>query len=381
MALGVGGIISLTTNQKLARQEKLASQSHTSSSEKLSDDGGRDLEELAPAALLQRFSDSTDEMSILLAQFRNRRDFEKKVGNASESSFEQVLDDDVLPKVYTILKIASGANGSDIRFLMRQIRDLFPDDSDIVLVLRELLHRRDMDEVAKGRLKKILEQIEEKANPKRLKAGINIALKARLFGKTLDLSPMLMRESYRDFLESDGQEMKVYQDWVASYGAEKRALVVEFMESSLLTDMDAQDPSCSQIEFGYILRRLIQIKTIRSCDALFVSDMLKDSIISSFNSSENEWLLFMFCVLQQPMEIKHLLDDLLRSRIIVSDHRHRGAVLQTIYKSCINFPLELFEESVSKDTMISEFERIMAIVYRNENVESIKENRTGPKLI
>lgn len=380
MALSVGG---LSPSQSLARQEKLADKQpqQAGQSGAILDDGGRDLEELTPASLLQRFSDSVDEMSVLLAQFRNRRDFEKKVGSASDSSFEQVLDDDVLPKVYALLKIASGQEGASIEQLLKYVRSLFPDDSDLVLILRELLRRRDLDEVVKGRLKTMLKQVEQQANPRRLKAGINVALKARLFGKALDLSPAMARESYRDFLESEAHEVELYQDWIATYGAEQRVLVVDFMETSLLTDMDAQDPSCSQIEFGGLLQRLVQLKLIRSSDSVFLTSIFKNAYISAFNSSEKEWLLFMICVLQQPNEIKNLLEDLLKERIRLSKHRERGSILQTIYQACIRLPQELFLDPENIVSLTQEFERLITIVYQHENIESGRDHGIRPKNI
>ncbi|QJU42326.1 type III secretion system gatekeeper subunit SctW [Serratia marcescens] len=380
MALAVGGAVNLTPGQNQARQKKLDDKQpqHPGLSEALVDDGGRDLEELTPASLLQRFSDSVDEMSVLLTQFRNRRDFEKKISSSSDSSFEQVLDEDVHPKVCAILKITAGAEGANLNFLMRQIRSLFPDDSDIVLVLRELLRRRSLDEITKKRLKTLLQKVEAQANPRRLKAGINVALKARLFEKSLDLSPALIRESYREFLESDANETIVYQDWIATYGVEKRTLVVDFMESSLLTDMDAQDPSCSKIEFGHLLQRLIQLKLIRSSDANFLKVIFNNTIISAFNSSEREWLVFMFCVLEHPGEIKKLLEELLQELMRLSGYRDRGCILQTIYQACINLPGKLFSEPAYMDVLVKELEQLITIVYRNESAESMTECGVRP---
>src|SRR5438132_989894 len=61
-------------------------------------------EDLSPAAMLQRFVDSTDEMSAAMVQFRNRRDLKKT--EAVADGFERVLEEDVLPKVQQVLKAA-----------------------------------------------------------------------------------------------------------------------------------------------------------------------------------------------------------------------------------------------------------------------------------
>lgn len=68
-------------------------------------------EDSSPGAEVQKFVQSTDEMSAALAQFRNRRDYEKKSSNLS-NSFERVLEDEALPKAKQILKLISVHGGA-----------------------------------------------------------------------------------------------------------------------------------------------------------------------------------------------------------------------------------------------------------------------------
>nr|WP_250855085.1 type III secretion system gatekeeper subunit SctW [Escherichia coli] len=143
---------------------------------------------------MQRFIQSTDEMSAVMAQFRHRRDYEKKADSLADS-FEQVLDDDVLPKARQILQIIRSQNVSAEK-LLSYIREFFSDDSDLVLVLRELLKRHAADPVVGKRLSSVLQEAQAQAEPRQLKAGINCALKARLFGKALMLRPGLLRATY-----------------------------------------------------------------------------------------------------------------------------------------------------------------------------------------
>ncbi|ECW4629944.1 type III secretion system gatekeeper InvE, partial [Salmonella enterica subsp. enterica serovar Kentucky] len=228
-------------------------------------------EDSSPGAEVQKFVQSTDEMSAALAQFRNRRDYEKKSSNLS-NSFERVLEDEALPKAKQILKLIS-VHGGALEDFLRQARSLFPDPSDLVLVLRELLRRKDLEEIVRKKLESLLKHVEEQTDPKTLKAGINCALKARLFGKTLSLKPGLLRASYRQFIQSESHEVEIYSDWIASYGYQRRLVVLDFIEGSLLTDIDANDASCSRLEFGQLLRRLTQLKMLRSADLLFVSTL------------------------------------------------------------------------------------------------------------
>ncbi len=70
-------------------------------------------------AEVQKFVQSTDEMSAALAQFRNRRDYEKS-SNLS-NSFERVLEDEALPKAKQILKLISVHGGALEDFYVRRV--------------------------------------------------------------------------------------------------------------------------------------------------------------------------------------------------------------------------------------------------------------------
>lgn len=76
-------------------------------------------EDSSPGAEVQKFVQSTDEMSAALAQFRNRRDYEKS-SNLS-NSFERVLEDEALPKAKQILKLISVHGGALEDFYVRRV--------------------------------------------------------------------------------------------------------------------------------------------------------------------------------------------------------------------------------------------------------------------
>ena len=330
------------------------------------------VEDESPVALLQRFAESTDEMSAAMAQFRNRRDLEKKTGAAAESSFDRVLDEDVHGKVDQIMKAVKGTANINIDDLLRFVKSLFPDDSDLVLVLREMLRRRGLDKVVKGRLEKLLEHAEQQADPKKLKAGINVALKARLFGKALDMSPALMRESYRNFIESESHEVLIYQDWIISYGSEHRTIVVDFMESALISDIDALDPSCSNIEFGDLLGRIGQLKLLRSSDIAFVRTLLNTPLVKEINDVERDWVFFMLGLLQHAASFGDHFANLVRQQELLKRSK-LSRLLQLIYRACKKIPQELFFEHMDKENLEQELGRMASETWQQENAELRKE--------
>jgi type III secretion system YopN/LcrE/InvE/MxiC family regulator len=322
-------------------------------------------EDLSPAALLQRFVNSTDEMSAAMAQFRNRRDL-KKV-DASNDHFERVLDDDVMPKVLQVLKAAQ-SQGVPAE-LLAQLRNLFPDDSDLLLVLRELLRRRQMDGLSRKRLEKAKEEVETNAAPRRLKAGINCAIKARLFGKLLQREAPLLRESYRQFLEDTQTEVQTYEEWIGSYGYEHREQVLNFIEESLTTDVMSHDPSCSSTEFGGLLKKLTQLKLLRSADSLFVGQLLRYPLVRAHNDSEAEWLVFLLAILQAPEEIDQSLYEVLGEAMLLTVHADRASLLQLIRQACHSLPLELFRDVEEVHALLERFNELAETTHKRELIE------------
>lgn len=358
----------------MQRREKMNSDKELRSSQmerqdSLSNGESEVVEDESPVARLQKFTDATDEMSAAMSQFRSRRDYEKKTGSSGETSFDRVLDDEVEPKFDKLVKILQKFDGANIENLLRDAKALFTDDSDLVLVLREALRRRNLDEVVRKRLKALLSKVEKEADPKRLKAGINVALKARLFGKTLNMSPAIMRESYREFLESEEDEIELYQNWIATYGVEKREIAVNFMEDALLSDIDAVDPSCSHVEFGNLLARIGQIKMIRSCDKVFIQGLLSEHMISNVSQDERVWLLFMFTIIQTPDELSLILSQVLGTYFSYASKNERAALIQLIYRYCKQIPEQVFVSIEQRNELLSDFEMFAHKAFKHEIIE------------
>ncbi|WP_273826055.1 type III secretion system gatekeeper subunit SctW [Pseudomonas asplenii] len=323
--------------------------------------------EADPVALLQRFIEKSDDMSAALAGFRQRRHFELKAESRPDS-FEAVLDEDVQPKARQVLALAK-ATDKPVEWLLQAARGLFPDDSDLVLVLRELLRRSRLQAATRQRLEQLLETVVAQASPRRLKAGINSALKARLFGRVMELRSGLLREAYRDYLESEAGAVTCYEDWVALFGAGRRATVLAFIEAALLTDIAAQDPSCSRQEFGPLLARLTDLKRLRSADATFVASVLGDERVCRCNDEEADWLVFFFGVLRHPGELDQLLSGVLGERVLLTLYRERSALLQVLRRACLRLPHELFADEDALARLAEQFLALADVVLGHEQVE------------
>ncbi|TWC57092.1 type III secretion protein W [Pseudomonas sp. SJZ080] len=326
-----------------------------------------DLDESGTAAVMQRFVQISDEMSAALAQFRGRRHFELKSDTLTDN-FERVLDDDTVPKVRQILSLARLAD-NPVSWLLQMARKLFADDSDLALVLRELLRRKKLEKSTRQRLETLLQTVVAQASPKRMNAGINAALKARMFGKSMAVRAALLRETYRDFLESDEGPVSCYQDWIALYGPPQRTNVLAFIEAALLTDISAQDPSCSRTEFGQLLVRLNDLKRLRSADGLFIGGLLRDELICQHNPDESDWLVFLFGLLTWPDELDQLLLGVLGERVLLSLHRERSTLLQTVRRFSLQLPLQLFADEEAPLRLAQQFSLLADVAYAHECIE------------
>ena len=330
-------------------------------------DADIDLDDRGAAASAQRFVQISDELSAALAQFRGRRNFELKNDTLTDN-FERVLDDDTVPKARQVLNLARLMD-KPVAWLLEMARSLFPDDSDLALVLRALLRRKKLETATRQRLETLLQTVVAQGSPKRMNAGINAALKARMFGKSMAVRAGLLRETYRDFLESDEGPLGNYQDWIALYGPPQRMTVLDFIEAALLTDISAQDPSCSRAEFGQLLGRLIDLKHLRSADDLFIGGLLDDALICRHNPHEPDWLVFLLGVLAYPDELDQLLLGVLGERLLLSPHRERSTVLQTVRRLSLQLPTPLFADEQAPLRLARQFTRLAEIAYAHECIE------------
>ncbi|CAK9888317.1 MULTISPECIES: type III secretion system gatekeeper subunit SctW [Pseudomonas] len=304
----------------------------------------------ARSNLLQHAVQSSDDLAQVMAQFR-RRQFELKSESASEL-FERVLEDDAPPKARQLLALTADRQ-LPLRLLMQQAAALFADDSDLALILGLLLRQSDLPNETRRRLLQLEQALRERACPKRLQAGINTALKARLYGRRMAVRACALRENYRDFLESDGEAADHYEQWIGLYGPEHRHSVLSFLEESLLTDIQGQDPSCSLHEFGPLLILLGQLKRLRSADRMFVG-----ALLGRFAVSELDWLVLLLGILRYPHALDELLQQAVGPILLQVDAVARASLLQCVRRACLTLPEQLFSEEHALLYLAERFEHL-----------------------
>ncbi|MBF7141003.1 MULTISPECIES: type III secretion system gatekeeper subunit SctW [Pseudomonas] len=324
----------------------------------------------SPASQVARFVETSDEMAAALrSQFRRRNELNEKADSLSDS-FDRVLEENVLPKALGIQALA-GQAGKSLEWLLLEARRQFPDPSDLVMVLRGLLAQDKMTPMVRQRLEALLAMVIAQTPPKPLKAGINTALKARLFGRRLRLRASALRNTYRHFLESEEGPVDAYENWIALYGEQYRADVLDFIEAAVLTDCTCVDPSCTPAEFGTLMIRLSELKLLRSADHAFVRRVLGQPCITDYNSREADWLVFMLGLLRYPGQVRQLLQDALGQALLMASAKARGAALQCLRQACLALPGRLFTDDEACEQVAEQFSQLATLTHTQERIDHL----------
>lgn len=341
------------------QQRSKAQEKKESSNAKVSEEGSVDSQQFlevgeeSSADMLAKVSQSVDEWMQGFSLFRARKDLTSKSGADAENNFDSILEENSLQKIAQLLKRVTNVKGNNIRDMLFTFFKQFPDESDRVIILRKALQRSDIDESVKVTLRSVLKKLEETGNPKLLKAGINVALKARLFGQSLGISASLLRSTYRHFLESEGDDIETYKGWISTFGYKKRHNILEFIEEALLIDISSRAPSCMDLEFGKLLSNLLKLKKIRSLEFEFIQRLLTHKNITCVSSSEEQWLLFVFCIQQDPKGIETYLGDIVIFSNTRDNASKKARFYQSLYALVKSLPDDFFNELTAK-TMIED---------------------------
>lgn len=250
-----------------------------------------------------------DDLSGLVASMRrNRARGSDETNQAPQAWVDHVLDPKGPEKLAALRLQLDALPSLDVATLRSLLAALFPDASDAVAVLRTLRSGMELEEAAQ-----VLDDLEHEllggtpAQRQAVRAGLNVALKARLHARPLAATPAQLRQSYRQFLGS-GEPLDSYEEWIALYGFERRGRVVDFIEHAMTADMQALDPSCSLIEFGQLLQRVRQLTTIRSADHLLLDCCWDASMMKRIGVDQPALLRALFAMVRDGGGLQRLFD-------------------------------------------------------------------------
>ncbi len=262
-----------------------------------------------PGVLHQAFAMSDDLVTLLSSTRRNRVRGADDGSHVTQAWHEHVLDPKGPEKLAALRLQLDQLPSVDLATLRGLLAALFTDPSDVVAVLRTLRSGTELEELAE-----ILDELEQElmdgdsVRGMAVRAGLNVALKARLHAGRLAASPAQLRKSYREFLGA-GEPLDCYEEWIALYGFERRSRVVDFIEHATAADMYALDPSCSRIEFGQLLQRVRQLTTIRSADHLLLACCWDPVMMQRIGVTQPALLAALLALIRQGGGLRQLFDS------------------------------------------------------------------------
>lgn len=289
-----------------------------------------------------------DEMSMELEQMVRRRNNGDKRARGS-NPFDRILEDESEPKVDSLHMIARASDISKQQFL-EAARGMFPDASDFILVLRELIRRKRIARADTLMFEEMLAEVWEQNDKKMCQAGLNVGLKARLFSKKMRVSPKALRNTYREFLLSEDEQVFQYQQWIEEYGTGRRRQISEFIEVSLVHDIQSHDPSCSRQEFGDLLGQMVKIKKLTVADYAFLDVFLRHSV--NMLLLEDKLLDCWFDCLQRPFQVKKEIETNYLRNLSITLRLPAEVLRQKLLMAIRQLDAELFFEPEVKQLLI-----------------------------
>lgn len=245
-------------------------QSHSGA---LMGDGG---EEVQPLNLQQELSNAAEEMADILSAFGRFSKMGRKNDSTDNDFVSAMLEDQADEKLDTLIRQV--AKLRDVNTLINFARQFFPNDSDLMLALREMLLSRQLSELQKKKIKEAIADLEKFGDSKKMQSGINVGRLARRFSQESEGKPLSakdLRNSYLTFLELDMPAGFIYKDWVDVYGYENRGRLLAFTLAALVADMKANEPGVHSSEFGPLSARLSDARVLNTLDKLLNESFAK----------------------------------------------------------------------------------------------------------
>ncbi|QQG29066.1 type III secretion system gatekeeper subunit SctW [Pectobacterium carotovorum] len=225
------------------------------------------MEQVPLASLQEEISNAAQEMADLLSAFGRFSKSGRKNDSADNDFVSSMLEDKADEKLGSLIKQA--ANIRNLGHFLNLARGFFPNDSDLMLALRELLLSRQLSELQKKKIKEAIKDLEKFGDSKKMQSGINVGRIARRFSDAegdKSLSAKDLRSSYLRFLELDLPAGFIYQDWIDEYGYHNRQCLLAFTLSALVADMKANEPGIHFDEFGPLSAKLSDARVLHTLD-------------------------------------------------------------------------------------------------------------------
>lgn len=357
--IGTTPVLPPVSREQRSSQPSNAGQATDTSAQERSDSQGSDIQ--------GEIVEMQDEMGDVMAQFAQRLARLGRRNNTRRSEErERILDSDAdekLDELEESIRISSVGG----RELLDDSRQQFGDESDLMLALRELRRRRRLEGEPIDALEEAIDELARQADSKMMKAGINAALKAKVFGSRMKLAPARLRQLYRQFLLFEGTYLMVYESWIEEFGLRRRKRILEYVQAALTYDMHSLDPSCSGAdEFGPMLHMLGRVRTLSSADEQFIGRLSDAHLSEDLYETEALGMTMLLSVLQRPELVPTTLEQLVTPYLLPRAARERSELMQCVLRAAASIPVSIFEESEHRHALIDTIKEMAGVLYEPE---------------
>lgn len=321
--------------------------------------------------VLQVALSMNDDLAMKMSAHRMRRGEATPDAPATSPWVERVLDEEGPRKVADVKATLRGQRNpspGDVRLLLAT---LFPDPSDQVAVLRALLDDETLEElheVLNRTLEQMLAEQTADGSRKRVAAGVNVAITARLAAQGASLSAVLLRDCYRDFLDRNADPITQYELWVDVFGYGQRQAVVDFIGRGLIVDLYSLDPSCSVDEFGPVLRAVSKLRALRAADAVIARDFWDARLMARLGVAEAAFLKSILRIVREGKGWSDLFDVLLSRTALLCTLEDSMLLAQRFRRALRGFPNQLWATPGKLDTALAELEELVDATLARETL-------------
>jgi len=325
---------------------------------------------LRKTALHQAF-ELNDDLSGLLSSLRRSRAKEAEGNDMREQVWlDHVLEPKGPEKLAALRLQLKQLPLKDLAALRALLASVFPDPSDAVAVLRMLMSEAELEDI-RNELSTLHDALLEQPDGKGrdVRAGLNVALKARVHAAPLGATAAQLRHTYREFL-AGGEPLDAYEQWVELYGFERRTRVVGFIEQALAADMYALDPSCTRVEFGLLLQRMRQLTTLRSADHLLMATCWQPALMAHIGVDQPMLLAALLRMVRHGGGLADLMAGIFGGMRFTLDVEEKARFAQSIRRFLKSLPHALWIDVGLQLQVMEDVEAVLDRVLTHERSRS-----------
>ncbi|OJB93268.1 type III secretion system gatekeeper subunit SctW [Yersinia ruckeri] len=304
-------------------------------------------------------------MAMLASQFNRRKELRSQ---SEESSLytDRILDDNADEKISHIEKVFNREVMTP-KQLRSYLVQYFPDASDMLMAIFELLRRKKLTEKILKALNELKSQLQEEDIDRGTEAGVNVALSARLFSSSLKKSSSELRNIYREFICYDGPTIYIYEQWVDEIDGQQREVMLRYLTRALACDLQAiPTGNINVIEFGNLFRRVGSLRELHSAEFMFLQKIIRSDLIDKNKGNETALAKIFITGIRNADDYERILSEFIENFFSVTTLETKAIFIQMLITGFSTISVDLFFSLELRNDLIDLLKDYMSRVKQRE---------------